>query len=150
MKKILLLISFLALTFLLIGCGAQETAPEAEPVVPNEEPAAEPEVKAEEPTPEPTSTDPTVKAFSITARQWEFEPSTITVNKGDTVQLTLTSVDVKHSYSISAFGVNEVLTPGATVETSFVADKVGTFTSACNVPCGKGHVGMTGKVVVLE
>ena len=145
MKKIMLLISILALTFILIGCGAQETAP-AEPT---KEKAAEPVAEAEEPAPE-VETQPNVKAFSITARQWEFEPSTITVNKGDTVQLTLTSVDVKHSYSISAFGVNEMLNPGATVETSFVADKVGTFTSACNVPCGQGHVGMTGTVVVLE
>ena len=149
MKIIILLISLLMLTFLLLGCGAQEVVEDHDDLDTQDDDVIVKEKVVKEPK-EVAAPEPTVKAFSIIARQWEFEPSTITVNKGDTVQLTLTSVDVSHGYSISAFGVNEILKPGATVETSFVADKVGTFTSTCSVSCGEGHLAMTGTIVVLE
>jgi heme/copper-type cytochrome/quinol oxidase subunit 2 len=32
---------------------------------------------------------------------------------------------------------------------TFVADKAGTFTWRCNIPCGAGHQHMTGKLVVV-
>ena len=89
-----------------------------------------------------------VKEFKITARQWEFEPSIIEVNKGDTVKLSVESIDVKHSFSLFQFGVNEILNPGKTVEFEFVADKTGEFSFFCSVPCGKGHGNMNGKLIV--
>lgn len=41
-----------------------------------------------------------IKEFEITARQFSFEPSIITVNKGDVVRLKITSVDVTHGFAI--------------------------------------------------
>lgn len=90
-----------------------------------------------------------VKEFNITAKKWQFNPSTITVNKGDTVKLRIESVDVTHGFGLSAFGVNERLEPGKTVDVEFVASKTGTFTFACIVSsCGSGHSGMKGQLVV--
>jgi len=89
-----------------------------------------------------------IKAFSMTAKQWVFIPDTITVNEGDTVKLTIESVDVDHGVMISDFNVNEHLSPGETVNIEFVADKKGTFTFFCNVFCGSGHSGMEGKIIV--
>lgn len=109
-----------------------ETTPESEP----------------ETTPEPEAAAPVVKSFSMTAKQWEFVPSTITVNKGDTVRLSITSTDVTHGFSLRQFGVSGNLEPGKTVQVEFVADKKGTFTFLCNVLCGSGHSGMKGSLVV--
>ncbi|MBI2085684.1 MAG: cupredoxin domain-containing protein [Candidatus Aenigmarchaeota archaeon] len=95
-----------------------------------------------------TTTQASVKEFSITASQWKFEPNTITVKQGDTVKLTLTSIDVTHGVSIPTFGVNKQIDPGKTATVQFVADKKGTFTFACSVFCGAGHSGMTGKLIV--
>ncbi|MBS3150239.1 cupredoxin domain-containing protein [Candidatus Woesearchaeota archaeon] len=89
-----------------------------------------------------------VKEFDIIARQWEFEPSVITVNEGDRVILHVESVDVAHGIAISEFGVNEYLNPGETVDVKFIADKKGEFEFYCNVFCGEDHSSMAGRLIV--
>jgi len=89
-----------------------------------------------------------VKEFKITAKQFQFEPSTIEVNKGDTVKLIVTSADVPHGISIPEYGINERLDPGKPVTIEFKAEKEGTFTAFCSVFCGSGHSAMKGKIIV--
>ncbi len=89
-----------------------------------------------------------VKEFTVVAKNWVFEPGTITVNKGDTVKMTVTSIDVAHGFALPDFGVNERLEAGEEVTIEFVADKTGEFTFFCNVFCGSGHREMKGKLVV--
>ena len=84
----------------------------------------------------------------MTAKRWEFTPSSITVNKGDTVKLTITSEDVTHGFNLPEFGVNAQLQPGKTIAVEFVADKTGTFSFFCSVFCGTGHSGMRGTLIV--
>lgn len=89
-----------------------------------------------------------VRVFEMTAKQWEFTPSTITVNQGDAVELHITSIDVTHGFALPDFEINERLEPGEDVHVEFVADKQGTFTFFCSVPCGSGHGGMSGQLIV--
>ena len=88
------------------------------------------------------------KEFRITAKQFEFSPSTIEVNKGDKVRLIVTSADVPHGISIREYGINEQLNPGKPVTIEFTADKEGTFTAFCSIFCGSGHSNMKGKLIV--
>lgn len=100
----------------------------------------------------PATTTPSpapVKEFAVTAKNWEFDPGTITVHKGDTVRLVITSVDVAHGFALNDFNVSVNLPPGETKIVEFVADTVGTYTFFCNVFCGEGHRGMRGSFVVL-
>jgi len=90
------------------------------------------------------------KIFSLTARQWEFLPSSITVKKGETIKLSIKSIDVTHGFSLSEFGVNATLKPGESTIVEFVADKVGTFSFFCSVFCGSGHGNMKGTLTVEE
>lgn len=96
----------------------------------------------------PVAPLPAVKKFSVTAKKWEFSPSTITVNKGDTVELSIKSTDVTHGFFLSEFNISKNLTPGETVTASFVADKAGSFSFICSVFCGAGHATMTGTLIV--
>jgi len=89
-----------------------------------------------------------VKEFDITAKRWDFTPSTITVKEGDKVKLNIKDIDVTHGFTLFEFGVSERLTPGKTTTVEFTADKKGEYTFFCSVPCGKGHGGMNGKLVV--
>ena len=133
MKKVLLL---LILTILLVGCAPQEPTIAPAPVETNEpEVASQPKIKA-------------VREISIIAKRFEFEPSTIEVNQGDTVKLTIKSVDVKHGFAISEYSIYTSLPPNKEVQVEFVADKVGEFTYYCSVPCGYGHGRMRGKLIV--
>lgn len=90
------------------------------------------------------------QSLTITARRWEFQPSTITVKKGTRVKLSITSVDVAHGFGLPEFGINQTIEPGKTAEVDFVADKVGEFPFSCTVFCGEGHGGMKGRFVVEE
>lgn len=89
-----------------------------------------------------------IKEFSIIAKNWEFQPETITVNEGDTVRLSVESVDVTHGISIPEFGINENLEPGKTTTIEFIADKKGNFPFFCSVYCGSGHGNMRGSLIV--
>ena len=98
----------------------------------------------------PLPADSEVKQFNVVAKNWEFDPDTITVNKGDTVRLSVESIDARHGIAMPAFRISEVLEPGSTVEIEFVADRAGTFDFSCSVPCGSGHKSMKGQLVVNE
>lgn len=100
------------------------------------------------PTATASPTEAPEKEFEMTARQWEFQPSAITVQKGDRVKLRITSVDVSHGFKLPEFGVDERLEPGRQLNVDFIADKAGTFTFFCNVLCGSGHGEMRGTLVV--
>jgi plastocyanin len=97
-------------------------------------------------------TNPTIKEFTIVARQWGYEPSVIEVNRGDEVIIKLKSADVSHGIFIEGYdvGTKLILKEGWPPEKTirFVADKPGAFTFRCNVNCGQFHPFMTGKLIV--
>ncbi len=86
---------------------------------------------------DPTPPISTVRTFEMVARQWDFDPATITVNEGDMVIISIKSVDVAHGFSISAFGVNERIDPGTASRIEFIADKKGTYSFVCSVFCAQ-------------
>ena len=136
MKKIIL---FLVLgIFLISACAQQKQLERPEDLVGQGTPVPE---QVSKPSGE-------VKEFKLTAKQFAFEPSTIEVNKGDRVKLTVTSLDVPHGIAIPEYGINERLDPGNEVKIEFTAEKEGTFTAFCSVFCGSGHSSMKGKIVV--
>ena len=146
---------------LISGC-AQPTQTTTTTTQPVPAPGVEPEeveetVVVEEPAEveapaEPAAPVSEVKEFAITAKQFDFTPSTITVKEGDEVRFVITTLDSGigsgHGFSLAAFGVNERLQPGKTTTVEFTADKKGTFSFFCSVVCGSGHGGMNGKLVV--
>lgn len=140
---------------LVLGCSQQAEMPQApslgmpvqgsddvnEMVVVEEPQTNEPETGGQVPE-EP------VREFTMTAKRFEFNPSTITVNKGDNVRITITSIDTTHGFSLPDFSINERLEPNQPVTVEFVADKTGAFTFRCSVPCGSGHGSMSGTLIV--
>ena len=94
-----------------------------------------------------TTTNP-VKEFTMTAKQWTFDPAVITVKQGDKVKLKIKSVDVTHGFALPDFNVKVDLVPNKEETVEFVADKKGEFTFFCSVLCGDGHRDMKGKLVV--
>ena len=96
----------------------------------------------------PTTPQAEVKEFSIIAKNWEFQPSTITVKQGDLVRLKVKSVDAEHSLAIPDYQIDVNLPPNEEKTVEFVADQVGTFKFRCAVFCGEGHKAMTGQLIV--
>ena len=142
MKKIIVL---MLLAVLLLGCTRAPTQQVKKEPLTVQIGGQNPQLQPPTPSPAPQSS---VKEFSIEAKQFEFNPSTITVNKGDKVKLTITSIDVTHGFSLPDFNIVATLSPGNTVVKEFMADKVGSFVFQCSVYCGSGHSGMRGTLIV--
>ena len=90
------------------------------------------------------STSPPVE-IKVTAKQFEFNPRTITLQKGKPVRLIITSEDVDHGFKLDAFGINQRIPAKKTVNVDFTPDKVGRFEFQCSITCGSGHDDMMGR-----
>ncbi len=91
-----------------------------------------------------------VREITMIARKWEFTPNTLTLKKGQKVRLSISSVDVDHSFSLPAFNVDERLIAGQSTVIEFTPTSAGTFPFTCTVYCGAGHGDMRGEAVVTE
>lgn len=92
--------------------------------------------------------DSGTKEISITARQWEFTPSTIQVQQGQTIRLVIKNQDVDHGFNVPGLDIDKILPAGETTTIEFTADQTGTFPFSCSVNCGQGHSDMTGQIIV--
>jgi len=88
------------------------------------------------------------RAIVITAKRFEFVPSSITLKKGETVKLMVTSEDVTHGFFLRPLKIDTDLTPGETQEITVTPQSAGTFTAICHHFCGSGHGGIKLTVVV--
>ena len=91
-----------------------------------------------------------VHEFTMTAKNYVFDPGVITVKKGEKVRLIITATDRDHGIKIEGYDINQELKKGDPATIEFTADKAGTFEFKCSVYCGMGHRKMKGKLVVEE
>jgi heme/copper-type cytochrome/quinol oxidase subunit 2 len=89
------------------------------------------------------------KEVQMTAKKYEFSPSTVEVSVGTRIVFKITAVDRDHGFEIATIKDSCVkIKKGETATVEFVADKPGTVEFRCCVFCGLGHRGMKGKIVV--
>jgi cytochrome c oxidase subunit 2 len=88
------------------------------------------------------------RTIEITAKRFEFVPSTITLKKGETVKLRVTSEDVTHGFFLRALHVDTDLVPGQTQEMTVTPETSGTFVAICHHFCGAQHGNMKMTIVV--
>ena len=88
------------------------------------------------------------RVVKISARRFVFTPAVVKLRKGEPVVFELTSQDIFMGMNIPDFGVRSDIVPGKTTKLAFIPDKAGDFTFLCDVFCGDGHEGMSGKLVV--
>lgn len=88
------------------------------------------------------------RTVDITAKRFEFVPATLTLKKGETVRLRVTSEDVTHGLFLRTLKIDTDLVPGETRELIVTPQAAGTFTAICHHFCGAGHGGMKLTVIV--
>ena len=86
--------------------------------------------------------------MTVTAKRFEFVPPSITLKRGETVRLVVTSEDVTHGFFLRALKIDTDIVPGETRELTVTPQNVGTFTAICHHFCGSGHGNMKLTVVV--
>jgi len=107
---------------------------------------------------------PQDRVFTITARQYAYDPSIIRVNRGDRVRIKLVAKDVTHGFYLEGYDLGAKARPenptfwvrhpshGADYkeaeEISFIANRAGKFHYRCSITCGYMHPFMNGVLIV--
>jgi len=90
------------------------------------------------------------KLIKVSAHRFAFEPKNITLKKGETVDLELTSTDVLMGFSVPEMKARSDIPPGQVTHLTLTPDKLGTFAFKCSNFCGIGHWAMDGTITVVE
>jgi len=91
------------------------------------------------------------QVIKITAKKFEYSPNEVRIKKGVPVVLEFTSLDRVHGFTIPDLGgVRATIEPGKATRVTIVAPKAGTYEFHCDLFCGDGHEGMTGKIIVED
>ena len=98
-------------------------------------------------------------AIDVIGKQWMWnlqhpggqrENNELHVPVGRPVRLTMTSLDVIHSFGVPAFRIKQDVVPGAYTTQWFTATKPGVYDLFCQEYCGTDHLLMRGHIVALE
>lgn len=89
-----------------------------------------------------------VKEFTVSGKNFSFEPATITVNKGDTVKINFKDDEGHHNLVVDGYGEStQTINAGGEDSITFMADKTGTFSYFCSV-ANHRDLGMLGSLIV--
>jgi cytochrome c oxidase subunit II len=89
------------------------------------------------------------KEVQMTAKKYDFSPSTVEVSAGTKIVFKITAEDREHGFEIAGAKTGCVkIKKGETATVEYLAEKPGTVEFKCCVFCGMGHGGMKGKIVV--
>lgn len=95
-------------------------------------------------------TQPAPHRIEVHAKRFSFEPSEITVKKGEPVVLVLTAEDVSHGLRFRELNVDIKAPKGGSKEAQFTPDRTGDFVGHCSVFCGSGHGSMALTLHVVD
>jgi cytochrome c oxidase subunit 2 len=90
------------------------------------------------------------QTITIRASRFAFEPSEITVKKGEPVNVIIQSEDVSHGLVVEELGIRTEVKKGQSATVTFTPEAAGTFEGKCAHFCGSGHGSMTLTVHVTE
>ncbi len=92
----------------------------------------------------------TPQVIEIHAKKFAYVPDQITLVKGETYKLHLTSDDVPHSLRIKQLGLNAPMKPNQFDDVLFTPEQTGNFHADCGIYCGTGHRTMEMTVHVVD
>ena len=92
---------------------------------------------------------PNRREFTISARDFKFQPGRIEVQANDLVKLTVRSEDVAYGFTIDRFRVAKRIPAGGSVTFEFRVDSgPGTYPFYSNMTSDPRHAQMRGEIVV--
>lgn len=86
----------------------------------------------------PASAAPAAKV-TITAKNFSFSPSVVTLKAGQPTTLTFVGAQGVHGLSSPDIGLNQVTITSAGTTVTVTPQKTGTFVAHCAIFCGAGH-----------
>ena len=90
------------------------------------------------------------QVVKITAKRFEYSPHEVVLKKGVPTILQLTTEDRSHGFNIPAMNLRADIVPGKITELKLTPRETGEFDFFCDIFCGSGHEGMSGKLAVTD
>ncbi len=91
------------------------------------------------------------QVIKITAKRFQYNPNEIKIKAGVPVIFDFTSLDRIHGFTVPDLGnIRLTIEPGKVNRITILAPKPGIYEFHCDLFCGEGHEGMTGKIIVEE
>ena len=90
------------------------------------------------------------RTINITARRFTYDPTEITLKKGEPVVLILKSLDVNHGLRVPELNIDLKVKKRRSSEVRFTPEQIGDFVGHCSVFCGSGHGSMKLTIHVVE
>lgn len=100
--------------------------------------------------PPPQAAPSAARTIRVDVASWSFTPSRIEARRGEQVTIQLVGVSGTHGFSVPQLGINEPITAGQTKTITLPTSQAGTFDLLCSIPCGAGHLGMRGQIVIAS
>ena len=88
--------------------------------------------------------------IKITAKKFEYSPSSIKIKRGTPVILELTSLDRVHGFNCPKLDVRTDIEPGKISRVRILAQKSGVYEFHCDIFSGDGHEDMYGEIIVED
>jgi heme/copper-type cytochrome/quinol oxidase subunit 2 len=86
----------------------------------------------------------------IQASKQGFKPSRITLRRGETTRIVLTSVDREHCFAIDALRVEKRIVPGRPTRFDLTPDRAGAFPFYCCLESGEAAEVERGQIEVVD
>jgi cytochrome c oxidase subunit 2 len=86
----------------------------------------------------------------IMASHQGFQPSTVSLRRGEPVRIVLSTADDTHCFAVDAFRVEKRITPGRTTTFDFTPDRSGTFPFYCCLESGRAAVVERGHLEIQD
>ena len=90
------------------------------------------------------------RRIEIVASRFSYNPSEITLKKGEPVVLVFHSTDVTHGFNLPEMNVRADIKKDKNTEVNFTPPQAGHFVGKCAHFCGKGHGSMALQINVVE
>ena len=90
------------------------------------------------------------QVIEISAKRFGFTPNRVTLKKGETVTLRLSSEDVTHGFFVRPLKIDQEVVPGQSAEVTITPQAAGDYTVICHHFCGVNHGNMRMVITVTE
>jgi heme/copper-type cytochrome/quinol oxidase subunit 2 len=97
-----------------------------------------------------TAAAPAGPEVAITVSRNGFQPSRITVRRGETTRLVLTATEGEHCFAIEAFRVEKRVVPGRATHLELTPGQAGVFPFYCCLESGEAARVERGELTVTE
>src|SRR5690242_10405015 len=88
------------------------------------------------------------RTIHIEAHRFAFDPAVIHLKREELVELVIATADVQHGFEVKDLGIRESIQKGKPATIRLRPERAGEFDVRCYVLCGRGHDGMTAKIIV--